>query len=261
MKKDQLKINKFLELLPDNSMKRIFYSLSCSNMIRHEDAYLIDDYLEYIREFNLLFDDKKLQEYHSAFYESLDILDTFTMRHFFGNNPSNGMYILYDDRFIINYPEKYEKFEKELKILVGKVENEYGVFRKSLEEHILQDENIDAKEIKKEKEFWVTKENDRYFYDDAPVHVKSKKAQYLIIFDVTFSLKPEGGDIKYSDIIRLCKKRNLNHLKVSSVQKALCGESADFFRYIKDIKQDNPYGIHLFESLQDKKHIRFNNKK
>lgn len=122
---------------------------------------------------------------------------------------------------------------------------------------------VDKEDNTKNSSFWVTKNNKgNYLYDGSLVDIKNEKAQYMVIFDVIYSLKPKGGLIAYKDIINECRKRKLK-ITQKSILRALTGEgtNANFFRYIKDIKQSPSRGINLFRTKQDRKYIEFNNKK
>jgi hypothetical protein len=111
------------------------------------------------------------------------------------------------------------------------------------------------------KLFWVFKDPELgYVFDGNPFYIRNKTAQYFIIFDVLYSLKPRGGKIKYQTIIDECKKRG-KKINQKSILNALTGNSADLFKYIKDIKQKPAYGVSLFVAMQDGNEIEFNNKK
>ena len=146
-KEDNEKINKFLELLPDDSIKRIFYSLSTSKILRINDAHIMDKYLEYIRDFNLSFENKNLDTNHKKFQKSFNELDSFILFNFFLNNSNIELLELYDASFRERLPKKYEKFNNELKILIDEAENKYYVFRKLIEEYVLEN-NIPESKIK-----------------------------------------------------------------------------------------------------------------
>lgn len=111
-----------------------------------------------------------------------------------------------------------------------------------------------------ENRFWITKDGGQYFFDGSPVDIRNKKADYAKIFDATFSLKPEGGEIKYTDIVTECLRRGVI-VKKSSILRALSGNSANFFHYIKDIKQAPGHGVFIFRPKQDGRALEFNNQK
>lgn len=121
-----------------------------------------------------------------------------------------------------------------------------------------------SEEKNKESEsrlFWIFKDPELgYVFDGNPFYIRNKTAQYFIIFDVLYSLKPRGGKIKYQTIIDECKKRG-KKINQKSILNALTGNSADLFKYIKDIKQKPTYGLSLFVAMQDGNEIEFNNKK
>lgn len=147
MKKDQPKINKFLELVPDDSIKRTFYSLSSSKIIRRNDLYMMDCYLEYIRDYNLVFEDEILNTNHKNFHKSFDELDSFLLANFFPIDSQPDFFQLYDSGFIERNEEKYLKFEKELEIIINEAENNYILLRKAIEVYILENDTIENKTI------------------------------------------------------------------------------------------------------------------
>jgi len=140
MKEDDKRIQKFLELLPDDAMENIFYSLSTSSMIKDFNTYLMDGYLNYIRKFNLLFKNKNLHKKHSEFYKSFNELDTFILRNFFHENHQDQIFCLYDSSFRERLPERYEEFKKQLQLIVNQTEEKYNQFRKSIEEYKLEND-------------------------------------------------------------------------------------------------------------------------
>lgn len=99
-----------------------------------------------------------------------------------------------------------------------------------------------------------------YLFEGNNVYIKSKGANYAVIFDVAYLLKPQGGKIEYKKIIEQCKKRKKKITK-KSILRALTGKDASLFKYVKDLKQEPKYGISLFVAMQDGKEIEFNNKK
>lgn len=120
--------------------------------------------------------------------------------------------------------------------------------------------------VKKEKEvessisLWILNKEGNYYFDGNPIYIKSKDAQYTVIFDVAFSLRPQGGKIEYKEIIEQCKKRNKSVNK-KSILRALTGKDANLFKYVKALKQEPGYGKSLFVTMQNGKEIEFNNKK
>lgn len=138
MKKDQFKINKFLELVPDDSIKRTFRSLSASKIIRRNDIYTMDNYLEYIRDYNLVFENEILNTNHKNFHKSFNELDGFLLANFFPIDSQPDFFQLYDSSFIEENEEKYLKFEKELETIISDVENKYVLLRKAIEEYTLE---------------------------------------------------------------------------------------------------------------------------
>ncbi len=108
--------------------------------------------------------------------------------------------------------------------------------------------------------FWINKESGKYRYDMTLVHIKNSEANYAKIFDAAFSLKPQGGEITYNEIKGECSRRGLR-VDSKKIQRALTGNNANFFRYVKSIKQAPIHGVNLFEASQNGKFITFNNKK
>jgi hypothetical protein len=112
-----------------------------------------------------------------------------------------------------------------------------------------------------EPKLYITKRDQNYYFENNLIYIKNKKAQYVIVFDVVYSLKPNGGKIEYEKIITQCKKRDLKNVNKKSILRALTGNDASFFKYIKDIKQEPAYNVSLFVAMQNGKEIEFNNKK
>lgn len=108
---------------------------------------------------------------------------------------------------------------------------------------------------------WVSKDRSgKYNFDGNPVYIKNKDAQYAVIFDIAYDLKPLGGKIKYQEIIDGCLKRGKRVTKIS-IQRALTGNDANFFKYVTSIRRVLQYGIPLFSAMGNGKEIEFNNKK
>ena len=109
--------------------------------------------------------------------------------------------------------------------------------------------------------FWVLKKpNGDFSFNGSDVYIRNKNAQYVVIFEVAFSIKPKGGGIKYEEIIRGCKTRGRKIAK-TAIFKALTGKDATFFYYTKGINQTPAFGIDLFVASPTGKEIQFNNKK
>jgi len=121
-------------------------------------------------------------------------------------------------------------------------------------------EKISKKPERVESSFWVTKDKDKYSYNDKLLRIKNQTTDYFIIFDVAYHLAEKGGNIKYDKIKECCKKRKLSTTR-KKIQRALTGESATFFKYIEEIPRILSGGICLFEASPDGKFLTFNNKK
>lgn len=105
---------------------------------------------------------------------------------------------------------------------------------------------------------WVTKSKDgTYRFEENIMHITNKDADYAKIFDVVFSLIPQGGEVAYDSIVTACQTRGLKTDK-KAVQRALTGKDANFFRYV-EIAQRPKYGIPLFEATPNGKKLKFNN--
>ena len=112
----------------------------------------------------------------------------------------------------------------------------------------------------KSNELYVTNIDGKYYFEGNLIYIKSKNAQYTIIFDVVYSLKPQGGKVEYKKIIEQCGKRK-KVVDKKAILRALTGKDANLFKYVKDIRQEPAFGISLFVAMQDGKEIEFNNKK
>jgi len=135
---------------------------------------------------------------------------------------------------------------------------EEGELKEYLKKYLNKKQNNDNKNSS--NPFWIIKkENGDYFYDGNFVDIKNKGAKYIIIFDTVYSVKPQGGQVKYEEIVNLCKTKRLKVDK-KSIQRALTGNNSNFFRYVK-INQYSTYNIPLFRASQDGKYLEFNNKK
>ncbi len=265
MKGDQLKINKFLELLSDNTMERIFGSLSTSSMLSKTDDYSIEDYFKYIKKYNLSFENKSMGGKHSEFYESFDGLYKFISECFSFQKPTDTSSVLHPNIRTTN-PELYDEFKIKLRKMIKNTESKYYIFRKSIEEYLLKNDTTElinkeeTKIIERKGEYWITKNNNGDFCFDKKVLDLSKTAEYVKIFDAVFSIKPEGGDVLYSEIEKVCKTKKLKTTN-KSVQKALTGKSANFFRFVRGVSQFPIYGNPLFKASSKGKYLTFNNKK
>jgi hypothetical protein len=158
-----------------------------------------------------------------------------------------------------------KKFEQEGLIAFLSFDEQYKFATFAVGSELLNDKKQDqqTKGVNKinNNSLWITKNDDgNYIFEGNPVYIKSKDAQYAIIFDVAYSIKPNGGKIEYKKIIDLCKKRGKN-ITPKSILKALTGKNALVFHYIKEFKQEPSFGKALFVAMQDGKEIEFNNKK
>lgn len=121
--------------------------------------------------------------------------------------------------------------------------------------------NIENNKDKKiDNNFYITKEEDDYYFEGNLLYFKNKTTIYSTVFDVIYNLKPKGGLVSYIDIITQCKKRKIKVDK-KSIQRALTGKDATLFRFIKNLKQKPRYNKSLFVAMQNGKEIEFNNKK
>lgn len=108
--------------------------------------------------------------------------------------------------------------------------------------------------------YWITEKSGQYYFDNTPVEVKSKRAKYMTIFSAMFSIKPKGGEIPYEKIIEQCSRMQLKTNK-KKIQRALSGDKANFFKYVKSIKLSPMGGIPILRASPDGKFLEFNNKK
>jgi hypothetical protein len=140
MKEDQLKINKFKELLPDNQASNFFDSLSSSGIVRDGNLFSVRNYLEYIKDYKLNFEDEVLNKNHSELYSSLNKLSDFILCRFFYKETYDTILVLHPEMKNED-PKQFKEYENELTLLVEDAENKYKIFRKSIEEYILEDNN------------------------------------------------------------------------------------------------------------------------
>ena len=184
------------------------------------------------------------------------------IQEFFESNPGNEIAASYfkepDNIPTIDYLDKYNQLSNQDfdPLFAYKVVNEVKIKLK----HIRDIASNDEKDFSN-KESWITKNNNGdYFFKGSLVDIRSKDAEYVIIFDVVFSLKPNGGQVSYKEIIEGCKKRKLKSDK-KSILRALSGANANFFRYVKGIEQSPSHGIELFRADQKGRYLEFNNSK
>jgi hypothetical protein len=111
------------------------------------------------------------------------------------------------------------------------------------------------------QKLWIEKDEDGSFlFDRSPVYIKNKESDYAVIFDVVYSLSPEGGKIEYKKIIEQCRKRG-KKINKKSILRVLTGKDANLFKYVKEFKQEPMYDKSLFVAMQNGNEIEFNNKK
>jgi len=93
-------------------------------------------------------------------------------------------------------------------------------------------------------EYWVAKDSNtgEYYFKGNKIHFSSPNAGYTKIFKAVCEILPKGGSVLYKDI----------PFKKDAVQRALTGEEANFFRYVKSVKRV-PQHIPLFEASRDGK--------
>ena len=110
------------------------------------------------------------------------------------------------------------------------------------------------KEEKNESGLWISKNKTtgEYYFDDNKIHFPSPNAKYVKIFETVYEIIPKGGRISYSQITKY---------KKSEVQRALTGENANFFHYVKSARRTPQKGIPLFHASSDGKELIFNNQR
>ncbi|HVM73919.1 MAG TPA: hypothetical protein VMU13_03535 [Candidatus Paceibacterota bacterium] len=101
---------------------------------------------------------------------------------------------------------------------------------------------------------WITREGGEFLFNGKPVHIKNPDAKSVQIFSATYFLKPTGGTVSYRDIKKKCGADK------KSVQRALTGEYAAFFRSVPDIKR-TPSDRPLFEADNTGERLIFNNER
>jgi hypothetical protein len=151
MEEDIKKINKFLELLPDDLADSFFYLLK-QNMIQDGLLNSVRIYIKYIAKFGLSFENKTLMQNHRGFFESISILDSFVLKNFFRNNPTDSVFVLHPD--VRNSdPELWNKFAGELGSLIDDAESKYHLCRKSTENYLLGHHQSETKTTKETKKY------------------------------------------------------------------------------------------------------------
>ena len=139
MGEDQLLINKFLKLLPDNFMEWVFRQLE-QNMISVDKTVPIRIYVDYIEKYNLPFQDKNLKLAHSNFYKSFRSLQKFLCVNFFISNQATELLVLHPGIKETNQ-KKYIELRNQLEELLDNTKNNYDSFRKKIEKSSLKNNN------------------------------------------------------------------------------------------------------------------------
>jgi len=155
-----------------------------------------------------------------------------------------------------------EPFEEPVREHIMKIEGvkEEDLFTRKNTKDQNTERNIDTDSA--DDKYWlVKKEDNKYYFDENLVYIKNEEARYVSILDAVYTLKPHGGNVAYEKIIQICKERGIKSLKKKTIQQALTGETANLFKYIKDIKRNSAYGVPLFQAKQNGRELAFNNKK
>lgn len=170
---------------------------------------------------------------------------------------------IFKDKFIESGVLK----EDQKGFLISDIQNLYSLedkiffeTTKEFDKHFQKDKEFKQSE-KNESSHWITKDKDGYFFDNKLLIIKNPTANYFIIFDAVYHLAKNGGKVEYEKIIECCKKRNLPKTTRKKIQKALTGESADFFKHIKGVDRILSGGINLFEANPNGNFLTFNNKR
>lgn len=163
-----------------------------------------------------------------------------------------------------------KRFDRNLRILISfialsetpafsiKLLNETKKRLERLVEIARRDSNVSPTSF--DKGLWIIKKDNHYYFNGNPVSIQSRRGEYVKIFDTVFSLKINGGEMLYIDIISACKQKRLNTTR-AKIQRALCGESAIFFTQVKDIERIPTLSRPLFESSLEGDKLIFNNKR
>jgi hypothetical protein len=206
--------------------------------------YNLDDFFQTEMEMEFLRGDKVMMNLS-------DEGDYYQVR---SKNPYHNDDYKFPKKDFLKYADKMYVFSNEklllkLRDFIAQVDK-----KKNKEKDIVFDQQ------KNKSKLYITKDGNDYFYNGKLVKIKNPKANYFIIFDAVYHLAENGGDVEYEKIIECCKKRNLPRTNRKKVQKALTGESADFFKHIK-IDRILSGGINLFEADPNGNFLTFNNTK
>lgn len=166
---DKKKIRKFFELLPDEIMENIFYTMS-DKFITHSDIDFFDKYIDYRDRHDLDFDDTKINKEYKLFSDSMKKLRSLTMQYFYYDGIHKNIYVFYDYRHNHEkeYKELYLERENKLDSCLSDCEEKYRNLRKSIEHYILgTDEDIQNKEkVSKIKHVCEIREDDNKIFID-----------------------------------------------------------------------------------------------
>lgn len=117
---------------------------------------------------------------------------------------------------------------------------------------------------KKIDEFYITKEGEDFKYNNLRINKPGKNTQSYIVFDVLYTLLPEGGFVKYEDISKELKKRlsKTKDLGKEKIQKFIIDRLDKNNGFIRSAKINNLVagGKKLIE-VNKGEGIVFNNKK
>ena len=109
---------------------------------------------------------------------------------------------------------------------------------------------------------FITRDDDgTFFFDEKPLYIKNTSFQYFRIFEVAFSLMPNGGEIEYQAICTAYKRRYAKAIKKEKVLRALSGSSARLFSAIPDLPAFTSDNTPLFQTTGNGRTIKFNNSK
>jgi hypothetical protein len=257
--KDIGTFNKALEILSQDTILEFTSSLLSDNSCTMEYVDMLTQFTRYAENPATRFFDKQVQDYFNNLGESLYQLGDFTEKNFGTKEKSFIFYLspeLKNNNSMVEN-ESWLKQKEELNILTKKFIDNYKIFIKDGSEILFKENGSETNSVDR---YWLEKKNNEYYFDGNLVYIKSKDAQYILILDAVYTLKPQGGDLSYENIIRQCKERGIKMLKKNAVQQALTGETANLFKYVSTIKRSPAHGIPLFQAKQNGKELTFNNK-